>query len=37
VTDHDRTVDADLGFFNRFVSDKAAAAVISGRVKGLLK
>jgi hypothetical protein len=37
VTDHDITVDADLGFLNRFVSDKAAAAVISGRIKGFLK
>ena len=37
ITDHDITVDADLGFLNRFVSEKAAAAVIGGRVKGLLK
>jgi hypothetical protein len=37
VTDHDITVDADLGFLNRFVSEKAAAAVIGGRIKGLLK
>lgn len=37
VTDHDITVDADLGFLNRFISEKGAAAVIGGRVKGLLK
>ena len=37
VTDRDITVDADLGLLNRFVSDKAAAAVLGSRVKGLLK
>jgi hypothetical protein len=37
VTDHDVTVDADLGIFNRFVSEKTARAVLTDRVKGLLK
>jgi hypothetical protein len=37
VTDHDVTVDADLGILNRFVSAKTARAVLTDRVKGLLK
>jgi hypothetical protein len=37
VTDHDVTVDADLGILNRFVSEKTARAVLTDRVKGLLK
>jgi hypothetical protein len=37
VTDHEVTVDADLGLFNRFVSEKTARAVLTDRVKGLLK
>ena len=37
VTDHDVTVDADLGILNRFVSEKTARAVIGDRIKGLLK
>jgi hypothetical protein len=37
VTDHDITVDADLGFFNRLVSEKTARAVMGDRIKGLLK
>lgn len=37
VTDHDITVDADLGLFNRFVSEKTARAVMGDRIKGLLK
>ncbi|HEY6129692.1 MAG TPA: hypothetical protein VIW23_16085 [Candidatus Acidoferrum sp.] len=37
VSDHDVTVDADLGILNRFVSEKTARAVIGDRVKGLLK
>jgi hypothetical protein len=37
VSDHDVTVDADLGILNRFVSEKTARAVIGERVKGLLK
>jgi hypothetical protein len=37
VTDHDVTVDADLGILNRFVSENAARAVLTDRVKGLLK
>ena len=37
VTDHDITVDADLGLFNRLVSEKTARAVMGDRIKGLLK
>jgi Putative polyhydroxyalkanoic acid system protein (PHA_gran_rgn) len=37
VTDHDITVDADLGLLNRLVSEKTARTVLSDRVKGLLK
>jgi len=37
VTDHDITVDADLGLLNRFVSEKTARAMMGDRIKGLLK
>jgi hypothetical protein len=37
VTDHDITVDADLGLLNRLVPEKTVRAVIGERVKGLLK
>ena len=37
VTDHDITVDADLGLLNRLVSEKTARSVIGDRIKGLLK
>ncbi len=37
VTGHDITVDADLGLFNRFISEKTARAVMTDRVKGMLK
>jgi hypothetical protein len=37
VTDHDITVDADLGLLNRFVSEKTARAAMGDRIKGLLK
>jgi hypothetical protein len=37
VTDHDLTLDVDLGLLNRLVSEKAARAVIGNRIKGLLK
>jgi hypothetical protein len=37
VTDHDITVDADLGLLNRLVSEKTTRTVLSDRVKGLLK
>ncbi len=37
VTDHDITVDADLGMLNRFISEQTARAVLTDRVKGLLK
>jgi hypothetical protein len=37
VTDHDITVDADLGLLNRFIPEQKARAVITERVKGLLK
>jgi hypothetical protein len=37
ATDHDVTVDADLGILDRFVSENTARAVLTDRVKGLLK
>ena len=37
VTDHDVTVDADLGLLNRFISENTARTVLTNRVKGLLK
>ena len=37
VTDHDITVDADLGLLNRFISENTARTVLTARVKGLLK
>jgi hypothetical protein len=37
VTDHDVTVDADLGLLNRFISENKARTVLGDRVKGLLK
>ena len=37
VTDHDVTVDADLGMLNNFISEKSAQEMIGGRIKGLLK
>jgi hypothetical protein len=37
VTEHDVTVDADLGLLNRLVSEKIARDVIGSRVKGLLQ
>jgi len=37
VTDHDVTVDADLGMFNRLVPEKTVRDVIGNRIKGLLK
>jgi Putative polyhydroxyalkanoic acid system protein (PHA_gran_rgn) len=37
VTDHDITVDADLGLLNRFISENTAHSVLTDRVKGLLK
>jgi hypothetical protein len=37
VTDHDVTVDADLGVFNRLVPEKTVREVIGNRIKGLLK
>jgi hypothetical protein len=37
VTDHDVTVDADLGLFNRLVPEKTVREVIGNRIKGLLK
>ncbi|MGA7623652.1 MAG: hypothetical protein WB630_20905 [Candidatus Acidiferrales bacterium] len=36
VTDHDLTVDADLGILNRLVSDKTVRDVFGSRIKGLL-
>jgi hypothetical protein len=37
VTDHDLTIDVDLGLLNRLVSEKTAREVIGSRIKGLLK
>jgi hypothetical protein len=37
VTDHDLTVDADLGMLNNFISEKSAQEMIGTRIKGLLK
>ncbi len=37
VTDHDLTVDADLGMLNNFISEKNAQDMIGTRIKGLLK
>jgi len=37
ITDHDVTVDADLGLLNRFISENTARTVLTDRVKGLLK
>ena len=36
VTDRDVTIDADLGMFERFVSEDKAKEVLSTRFKGLL-
>jgi hypothetical protein len=36
VTDRDVTIDADLGMFERFVSEDKAREVLSTRFKGLL-
>ncbi len=36
VTDRDITIEADLGFLERFISGDKAREVIAGRVKGLL-
>ena len=37
VTDHDVTVDADLGMLNNFISEKSAQEMLGSRIKGLLK
>ena len=37
VTDHDITVDADLGLLSRLVSEKTARSFVGDRIKGLLK
>ena len=37
VTDHDVTLDVDLGIFNRFISEQKAREAIGDRVKGLLR
>jgi hypothetical protein len=36
VTDRDVTIDADLGMFDRFISEDKAREVLSTRFKGLL-
>ena len=37
VTDHDLTLDIDLGLLNRLVPEQTAREVIGTRIKGLLK
>jgi Putative polyhydroxyalkanoic acid system protein (PHA_gran_rgn) len=37
VTDHDLTIDADLGFLERMIPAKKAQEVITSHVRGLLK
>jgi len=37
VTDHDLTLDIDLGLLNRLVPEQTAREVIGTRTKGLLK
>jgi hypothetical protein len=37
VTDHDLTVDADLGMLNKLIPENAARDLIGSRIKGLLK
>jgi hypothetical protein len=37
VTDHDLTVDVDLGTLKRLVPEKTVREVIGSRIKGLLK
>ena len=37
VTDHDLTLDVDLGLLNRLVSEKTVREAIGNRIKGLLK
>jgi hypothetical protein len=37
VTDHDVTMNVDLGILNRLIPEKAASEVIGKRIKGLLK
>jgi hypothetical protein len=37
VTDHDLTVDADLGMLNRLVPESTVREVLGNRIKGLLK
>ena len=36
VTDRDVTIDADLGMFERFITEEKAREVLSTRFKGLL-
>jgi hypothetical protein len=37
VTDHDLTIDADLGMLERLVPEKAVHEMIAAKAKGLLK
>jgi hypothetical protein len=37
VTDHDLTIDADLGILERMIPAKKAQEVLTDRVRGLLK
>jgi hypothetical protein len=36
VTDHDVTIDADLGMLGRFISEEKAKDLLGARVKRLL-
>lgn len=36
VTEHDVTIDADLGVLERFIPEKTARELISDRIRGLL-
>jgi hypothetical protein len=36
VTDHDVTIDADLGVLERFIPEKTARELIGERIRGLL-
>lgn len=37
VTDHDVTIDVDLGMFERLIPAEKAQKAVSDRIKGLLK
>ena len=37
VTDHDLTIDADLGILERMIPEKKAEEIVASQVRGLLK